>query len=129
MTLLTAEELQAIRDRSTFVPDGTVSAWMRYAAPAPEDRAALLAHIDAFSAPQGLTAADIITILRANPCAALEAVREAKIAGPRQDFAGTGTARECTEISCVGWTGLPPKKTGEEQDAALRAANWILVDA
>jgi len=47
MALLTAEELQAIRDRSTFVPDGTVSAWMRYAAPAPEDRAALLSHIDA----------------------------------------------------------------------------------
>ena len=125
MTLLTAEELQAIRDRSTFVPDGTVSAWMRYAAPAPEDRAALLAHIDAFSAPQGLTAADIITILRANPCAALEAVAQAKIArrwkatkdGPtRHDLRGFKLVR----VRC--------EDDKAPVDTHYRRECWILVD-
>lgn len=47
--MLTAEELQAIRERATLTPDGTMAAWMRYTASAPEDRAALLAHIDALT--------------------------------------------------------------------------------
>ena len=83
MTLLTPEQLAEIRERSALVPDGTAAAWVRYTAPAPEDRTALLAHIDALSGPQGLPVADLVAILRANPKAALEAVRECEIAGSR----------------------------------------------
>ena len=79
---------------------------------------------------QGLTAADIVAILRANPKAALEASRECKIAGPRMVDGFGPSFRVGVTGEIVGDLGVRTMTQEEEraEDDALRGAGWVLVD-
>lgn len=80
-----------------------------------------------------LSVVDIVFILRANPKAALQAVREAKIAGPWRsagtlaDGRYTLEGREAYTISILSELH-PHCPTRGQLDQAAKADGWILVD-